>query len=187
MFGEPTDESDECNARLFLADNYGDGTTTMRCQRSPHHEGLHQEQFERSGHMVTITWVVDERKRCNHGCGQWDHAHGRPHDASVIQCPKNADDHERSDCTYCHPGEPPLTCGACGKTHYYTEGHKRHCPKEPYTCTICGESGAGPHIWPYCPKAREASLARGTADEFTGDDFPEPPPAATEEPSQPQS
>ncbi len=167
MFGEPGDVDGECNARLFLGDNYGDGTTTIRCQLAPDHEGLHKEEFEREGHPVTITWTVDERVRCDHGCGQWDHAHGSRYDENAIQCPRDADDHEYSDCAFCHPGDPPLTCGFCGKTHFYEEGHLRHCPKKPFTCDVCGESGIGNHDWPSgCPQKREMLLARGVADEF---------------------
>lgn len=162
MFGEPSDVDGECNARLFIGDNYGDGTATMRCQRAPNHEELHQEQFERKGGLVTITWTADERERCDHGCGQWDYAH-RSED---VQCPKNADDHERSDCGFCHPGEPPLTCAACGKTYYYEHGHKRHCASEPFACTDCGANGVGSHD---CPKAAEAWLASGDDDAFAED------------------
>lgn len=166
MWGEPEDGDNECNARLFIGDNYGDGTATMRCQLPPGHEGLHREEFARDGGPVVVTWTADERKRCNHGCGQWEHAHKD----ETISCPRDADDHEYSDCAYCHPGETATTCAACGKLHYYEEGHKRHCPKEPFTCAICGESGVGPHDWPTgCPKEHEALLARGTADEFAGD------------------
>jgi hypothetical protein len=170
MHGEPDDTEGECNARLFIGDNYGDGTATMRCQLALDHEGLHQEQFERKGGPVTITWAADERERCDHGCGQWDHAHGSRHDDDAIRCPRDADDHEYSDCAFCHAGEEPQTCAACGGTHYYEEGHKRHCPKAPFSCVVCGESGIGPHDWPGgCPKQREALLARGTADEFAED------------------
>lgn len=166
MFGEPGDAEGECNARLFIGDNYGDGTATMRCQLAPAHTGLHREEFDREGGKVTITWVADERERCDHGCGQWDHFH-RDED---ISCPKDADDHEWSDCAYCHPGETPKTCDRCGKPHYREEGHKRHCPQEPYACETCGEIGVGPHDWPSgCPKKREMSLGRGTADEYAGD------------------
>jgi len=55
MFGEPSDDERECNARLFLSDNYGDGTTTIRCQLAPGHEGLHREQFAREGGLVTLS------------------------------------------------------------------------------------------------------------------------------------
>lgn len=79
MFGEPPDAESACNARLFIADNYGDNSSTMRCQLAPNHDGPHKEQFERENddgnNVVVITWTKDERKRCDHGCGQWDHAH----------------------------------------------------------------------------------------------------------------
>ena len=170
MFGEPQDEESECNARLFIADNYGDGSATIRCQLAPSHEGLHKEEFMREGGLVTITWVADERERCDHGCGQWDHAHGSRYDDNAVQCSKDADDHEYSDCAYCHPGDPSLTCGHCGKTHFYEEGHLRHCTMKPFTCAICGESGVGNHDWPSgCPKQREMGLAGGVADEFAED------------------
>lgn len=123
MFGEPSDVDGECNARLFLGDNYGDGTTTMRCQLPPDHTDLHREQFEREGGMVTITWVTDERERCDHGCGQWRHDH---HDENVV-CPRDTADHEFSDCAYCHPGIESKRCLACGKMYYYEEGHRRQC------------------------------------------------------------
>jgi hypothetical protein len=74
MFGEPSDVDGACNARLFIADNYGDNSATIRCQLAPGHDGPNREQFERQG-PVTITWTVDERERCDHGCGQWDHDH----------------------------------------------------------------------------------------------------------------
>jgi hypothetical protein len=184
MFGEPPDTDDACNARLFIGDNYGDGTATMRCQLPPNHGELHREQFERKGGTVTITWVADERERCDHGCGQWDHAHGSPYDDNAIQCPKDADDHEYSDCTHCHPEDQPLTCGHCAKTHYYEEGHLRHCAMKPFTCAICGESGVGNHDWPSgCPKQREMLLARGVADEFALEDSL-PPSAAPPSPDQ---
>lgn len=94
MFGEPQDVDGECNARLFIADNYGDNSATIRCQLAPNHEGSHREQFEREGGQVTITWIADERRKCDHDCGQWEHDHR----SETIQCPRDADDHEYSDC-----------------------------------------------------------------------------------------
>ncbi len=61
MFGAPDDLAGECNARLFLGDDYGDNECTIRCQREPEHEGKHREQFERDGGQVVIEWDVDER------------------------------------------------------------------------------------------------------------------------------
>jgi hypothetical protein len=160
MFGEPADNDNECNARLFIGDNYGDGTATMRCQLALGHDGLHQEQFDREGGPVTITWTADERRRCDHGCGQWRHAH----DSEIVKCPNDADDHEYSDCAFCHPDKPAMTCETCGKTYYYEQGHKRDCGT--FACTACGESGVGKHK---CPKEMEAFLKRGEDNNFAGE------------------
>jgi hypothetical protein len=65
MFGEPKDVDGECNARLFLADNYGDNHCTIRCQLSPNHEGPHEENFKQRGKPAKITWEVDEREEEN--------------------------------------------------------------------------------------------------------------------------
>lgn len=99
MYGEPDDVDGACNARLFIADNFGDGTATMRCQRPPAHEGLHQEQFERPGGPVTVTWTADERRPCSHGCGQWEHVPSELHlDAG---CALHRDDHDWDTCVHC--------------------------------------------------------------------------------------
>lgn len=136
MHGEPADLADACNARLWIADDYGDNHATMRCQREPLHEGLHQETFKRGEHPVTITWELDERVKCDHGCGHWDHEHSEDHGA----CPKYAEDHEYSDCAYCHEGETPKTCTDCGKP-YYLEVHHEHCAAKAHapqcTCRRC--------------------------------------------------
>ena len=107
MFGEPNDVEGECNACLFIADNYGDNSATIRCQLPLNHEGQHRETFERHGGPVTIAWTVDERRRCDHGCGQWEHQHGR----EDITCPKDAEDHEYSECAFCHPKREAKICG----------------------------------------------------------------------------
>lgn len=51
--------SGECNALLYIGDDYGDNHATMRCQLSPGHEGKHQEVFDNRD--VTVLWSVDER------------------------------------------------------------------------------------------------------------------------------
>lgn len=158
MLGEPQDKEDECNARLFIGDNYGDGTATMRCQLGPGHGGVHQEQFTRRGALVTITWVHDERERCDHGCGQWRHAHNDEN----ITCPNDAADHEYSDCHYCHPATEGTVCPACGKTYYYAEGHARSCVKRPFQCASCGARGGGTHA---CPNI-DTHNANADGDDF---------------------
>ena len=159
MFGEPDDVEGECNACLFIADNYGDNSATIRCQLPLNHEGQHREDFKRHGGPVTITWTVDERTRCDHGCGQWRHNHGR----EDITCPKDADDHEFSECAFCHPNKKAQICGLCQTTHYYEEGHKRICKGLTWTCPACGQTGVGEiewqHNFSFCPK-------RQTNDEF---------------------
>ena len=62
MPGPPKDVEGECNARLFLADDYGDNPCTFRCQLSSNHVGPHEETFERGEKPVKITWEVDERE-----------------------------------------------------------------------------------------------------------------------------
>lgn len=61
MFGEPSDVDGECNAHLYIADNYGDNHATMRCQLESGHEGPHKEEFDRDGKPVVVTWHNDER------------------------------------------------------------------------------------------------------------------------------
>lgn len=61
MFGPPSDKSGECNARLFISDDYGDNTATFRCQLTPKHKGCHTEKFTYDGNNpVVITWERGE-------------------------------------------------------------------------------------------------------------------------------
>ena len=62
MYGPPQDVQGECNARLYLGDDYGDNECTIRCQREPGHEGKHREVFGSDGRQVTIEWELDERE-----------------------------------------------------------------------------------------------------------------------------
>jgi hypothetical protein len=61
LTGEPLDVDGECNARLYIGDNYQDNHVTMRCSLLPNHEGPHKEEFIRSDKPVTITWFIDEK------------------------------------------------------------------------------------------------------------------------------
>jgi hypothetical protein len=66
MFGPPKDVIGECNARLYLGDDYGDNVCTIRCSRPVGHDGPHKEEFQRGGGKpVVITWHVDERDEEN--------------------------------------------------------------------------------------------------------------------------
>lgn len=65
MYGEPKDVEGECNAHLYIADDYGDNRATIRCQLPKGHDGEHREVFERgSSGEVVIRWQKDER--CYH-------------------------------------------------------------------------------------------------------------------------
>lgn len=62
MFGEPEDTEGECNARLYIGDNFGDNHATMRCELLPGHGGLHKESYTvPMGGEVVVTWEKDER------------------------------------------------------------------------------------------------------------------------------
>jgi hypothetical protein len=62
MFGPPEDVKGECNARLYLGDDYGDNVCTVRCPLPENHKLPHQEEFKRGGMPVLITWHVDEEE-----------------------------------------------------------------------------------------------------------------------------
>jgi len=60
MFNHPEDVPNECGACLYLGDDYGDGTCTIRCQLLSGHDGLHKEVCR--DNTVNITWENDERE-----------------------------------------------------------------------------------------------------------------------------
>lgn len=70
MFGPPKDVEGKCNARLFVADDYGDNHCTFTCQLEPDHSGPHREAFSRTyqtaerkiGSEISVTWQEDERQ-----------------------------------------------------------------------------------------------------------------------------
>ncbi len=62
MYG-PQDVSGECNAKLYLGDDFGDNVCTVRCQLPIEHSSPHKEEFQRSDKPVTITWFVDEEEK----------------------------------------------------------------------------------------------------------------------------
>lgn len=62
-FGEPEDVPGECNAHLYIADNFGDNHATIRCQLPLGHPDNHEESFWRDGERVIIQWKHDEREK----------------------------------------------------------------------------------------------------------------------------
>ena len=62
MQGKPRDVPGQCNAHLYIADDYGDNTSTMRCQLPDGHDGRHHEMFVRQGEPVDVYWAVDEKE-----------------------------------------------------------------------------------------------------------------------------
>ena len=65
MFGPPEDVEGNCNARVRIADDYGDNHATLLCQLEPGHDGRHREEFKRSkesGGKIVVTWECDEGK-----------------------------------------------------------------------------------------------------------------------------
>ena len=58
-FGQPPDVEGQCNAHLYIADDFGDNCATMRCQKPKGHDGLHQEVFRDD--TCTVEWENDER------------------------------------------------------------------------------------------------------------------------------
>jgi len=63
MWGPPKDVEGECNAHMYLGDDYGDNRCTMRCNLPEGHDGPHQETFMRYEQPVVILWHVDEKKK----------------------------------------------------------------------------------------------------------------------------
>ena len=58
-YGEPDDVPGQCNAHLYVADNFGDNHATLRCQLPKGHPANHVESF--SGRAVVVQWEKDER------------------------------------------------------------------------------------------------------------------------------
>jgi hypothetical protein len=62
-FGEPPDVPGECNARLYIGDNFADNHATMRCRLAPKHTGKHREEYMPGpSQRVVVEWDLDERR-----------------------------------------------------------------------------------------------------------------------------
>lgn len=63
MFNQSKDVPGQCNARLYIADDYGDNRCTMRCMLPKGHEGRHREEYDAFGdNHVVVEWDYDERR-----------------------------------------------------------------------------------------------------------------------------
>jgi len=61
-YGEPEDVPGQCNAHLYISDDFGDNHATIRCQLPPGHEGPHQEKFNRvEAGTCSVCWEHSER------------------------------------------------------------------------------------------------------------------------------
>ncbi len=63
--GTPEDVHGDCNAHLYIGDDYGDNHATMRCQLPPGHASEHEEKFGSEPQSVVVRWTVDEREKPN--------------------------------------------------------------------------------------------------------------------------
>jgi hypothetical protein len=70
----PKDITGQCNAHLYLSDDFSDSHITIRCNLKERHKGKHQNCFGRG----TVTWEKDERYVCA--------KHGRQLDDWCRQC-----------------------------------------------------------------------------------------------------
>lgn len=61
MWGPPEDVEGDCNAHIYIADDYGDNEATCRCNLPKEHMGLHVHSFKRDGEEVQVIWKTDER------------------------------------------------------------------------------------------------------------------------------
>lgn len=60
LFGPAPDIPGECNARLYVGDDYGDNRATFRCEMKAGHRGVHIEVFR--GGTCKIIWRHDARE-----------------------------------------------------------------------------------------------------------------------------
>lgn len=60
--GTPEDVNGECNAHLYIGDDYGDSHATIRCQLPQGHTGPHQERYRHEPQRVTVEWTLDDKE-----------------------------------------------------------------------------------------------------------------------------
>lgn len=99
MFGPPEDVPGDCNARLYIGDDYGDNRATMRCAEPAGHEPPHCEVFGGGQQHAVVTWTEDERAVCG-DCAQ------------RVEDKNRCDACERELCDACF-GRPLYSCLVC--------------------------------------------------------------------------
>jgi hypothetical protein len=117
MFGSPKDVEGECNAWLFIGDDYGDNHATMRCQLPKDHDGPHKEVYKRKGTDVTVTWEGDDGYICP--------THGHVEEGIMRK--------EGYPCDHCFDELPD--CPSCKGTGYNQVGDQH------IDCTACDGHG----------------------------------------------
>lgn len=129
MFEPPKDVPGECNARLYVGDDYGDNTSTFRCGQEPGHAGPHRETF-----------VRDREDEAGRVVVEWD----RDESAVCTRCGKRKPKEEMRDGVCC------FVCPACNQERDIPHGWARdwsgvcsHCEMViSFTCTQCGKEDA---------------------------------------------
>lgn len=53
----PEDVAGECNAHLYIGDDFGDNYATMRCQLPLGHSGPHREEFREGKAKAQVEWI----------------------------------------------------------------------------------------------------------------------------------
>jgi hypothetical protein len=138
MFGPQKDKPNQCNARMFLGDDYGDNDATFRCQLPVGHEGPHQEKFERKQMAPTDIWP-NPPKSCGKAVISWEFD-------------------ERFDCPY-HGVQNTSECRVCDDARRNYE-HENACEKcfgygdisGETLCVRCAGTGYDPEK---CPEKKE--------------------------------
>lgn len=129
MYGPPKDKPNECNARMFLGDDWGDNRCTIRCSLARGHEGRHVEAFKSEQHgRVRISWAMDARFTCErHGIQADDHCH------ICSEAPVMCSVHGMQDHFMCHKcfDEGPFVCPVHGEQDNNYECSEDGCEHEP--------------------------------------------------------
>lgn len=66
MFDQTTNIPTKCGACLYLGDDFGDNTATLRCTEPIEHHPPHRKLYVRrdGSQRIEVTWTEDEREQC---------------------------------------------------------------------------------------------------------------------------